>query len=304
MTARSSTTALRIVIAGLVIADLLSLVVFIADARGRALLDGTDIGGVAGAISWFPVCAAIAAVGIAGAVAFARRPGRLRAGLVPLAALALLSTAHAHLVGSPWRHLFFSGICLTGWLLGLAVTRRAGAPHDESYAYTGALALLGTAYLSSGISKVVYGGAIWLTGFPIQALVVGQNGLPDDSAVTALRLAIVTTPAIAAVFSILTVVFELSGPLLLAGRRWRRAVAFGLIGMHTTIFLLTPVLYWESTVLLFAFAVAPDPPSPGDLPQPLPALLVDRGRFTRTAAIVAAGAIIAIAYQAVRAAYW
>ena len=63
-------------------------------------------------------------IGAAGAVAFARasrtarrRPGdRRRAGL--------LSAAHAQLFGSPWRHLFYSGLCLTGWLLGLAVGRR------------------------------------------------------------------------------------------------------------------------------------------------------------------------------------
>src|SRR2546429_612054 len=84
----------------------------------------------------------------AGALAFARGAGRLVAGLVPFIALMLLSSVHARLFGSPWRHLYYSGLCLFGWLMGLMVSRVGGRPSDESYARIGSLALLGAAYLN------------------------------------------------------------------------------------------------------------------------------------------------------------
>src|SRR6185295_4978241 len=118
----------------------------------------------------------IVLIGVVSAVAFGWRPGRLWEGLLSLGALIVLSTAHAQLFGSPWRHLFYSGVCLSGWLLGLVVSRRRGARLDESYARVGSIALLGAAYFNAGISKIVFGGAGWMSGLPIQAAIIGQVG--------------------------------------------------------------------------------------------------------------------------------
>src|SRR5262249_34135654 len=134
--------------------DLLSLVHFIQLARA-----GASPGAFAGLLSQTPITVAIAGFGTAAAISFARGPGRIASGGTTLVALGLLSSVHAQLFGSPWRHLYYSGLCLAGWIAGQVVARRRGRPADESFARTGALALLGAAYLNAGVSKVVFGTA-------------------------------------------------------------------------------------------------------------------------------------------------
>src|SRR4029450_6099426 len=124
--------------------------------------------------------------------------------------------------GSPWRHLFFSGLCLLGWLLGLVVSRQQGAPTDESWARAGSVALLGAAYLNSGISKIVFGGFKWISGLPVQVAIIGQDGMVPDGVVGWYRSWAVSTPEVACAFSVGTLAFELSGPLMLVGPRTRR----------------------------------------------------------------------------------
>jgi uncharacterized membrane protein YphA (DoxX/SURF4 family) len=171
-----------------------------------------------------------------------------------LGVLTVLSTAHTQLSGSPFRHLFFSGLCLAGWLVGLGVQRQRGAPEDESLARVGSIALLGAAYLSSGLSKLVYGGNEWLSGLPLQAAILGQQGLVPDGWASVGRSWVVATPAATSFLSFTTVGLELAGPLMLVGPRLRRSVALGLSAMHLNIYVLTAhILYWESIVLLIVF---------------------------------------------------
>jgi hypothetical protein len=253
-TDRDRAPLLRIVIAAVVAIDLLSLVQFVRVARA-----GATAGPLVGLLSETPVAAAIAAVGVAAAISFARGRGCTACGATALVALTLLSSVHARLFGSPWRHLYYSGLCLAGWVVGLVVARRPGASANESYARTGALALLGAAYLNAGISKLVFGGADWATNLPIQATIIGQDGLVPGGIVAAYRLLVVQTPPLAAAFSVLTVAFELAGPFMLVGRRTRWLVAGGLFGMHVNILLLTgEILYWEAMLFLAVFAVVPD----------------------------------------------
>ncbi|MDX2168256.1 MAG: hypothetical protein SF182_14375, partial [Deltaproteobacteria bacterium] len=246
---------LRATLAIVAAADLVSFYVFLAAARAEAQAQGLAIAGLSDLLSRPPLTALIVLLGSAAAYRFARAPGRLAAGVATLLALALLSGVHAQLYGSPWRHLFFSGVCLGGWLLGLAVSRRRGTPDDESYARVGAIALLGAAYGSSAISKLVFGGPSWLSGHPIQVIVVGQDGLVSDGLLSYYRWFAASTPAVAAFFALATVAFEGSGPLMLVGPRLRRLVAAGLLSMHGNIYLLTDILYWESMVLLVAFGL-------------------------------------------------
>ncbi|MEO8601509.1 MAG: hypothetical protein ABI629_02925 [bacterium] len=245
-------TALRVVLAAVVVIDLLSFVYFIDSERAAATATGT----LTPLAEWLSRRACVVPVALVGGLAglgFGRRAGRLWEGLIALVALGLLSTAHAQVFGSPWRHLFYSGLCLAGWLLGLAVTRRRGRPMDESYACIGSVALLSAAYFNAGISKMVFTGSAWLSGVPIQAAVVSQDGLIADSLLSSYRAWAVSTPLVAILFSVATVGFELAGPLMLVGRRMRALVALGLIAMHANILLMTHILYWESMVFLVAF---------------------------------------------------
>ena len=237
----------------IVVADLVSFFFFIANAR--AIAPASAFTNVSDVFSRMPVVGAVVSIGVAGAVAFAWRPGRIWEGLVSLGALTLLSTAHAQLYGSPWRHLYYSGLCLSGWLLGLGLGRHRGAATDESLARIGSIALLGAAYLNAGISKLAFGGIDWLSGLPIQAVVVGQDGLVADSILSSYRTWVAETPAAASLFAIATVGFELAGPLMIAGRKTRLCVALGLLAMHANIYVLTRILYWESMVLLVLFGV-------------------------------------------------
>jgi hypothetical protein len=291
---------LRIALAAVVGVDLVSLAFFLRAARRDALANGITAGAFAAVVSRPSVTAAVAVIAIAAAVAFGRRAGRLWEGIVALGGLALFSTAHAQLFGSPWRHLFYSGICLTGWLLGLAVSRRRGLPSDESYARTGAIALLGAAYLNAGISKLAFGGSDWLSALPIQAVIVGQSGLVADGLVSLYRSWVVNQPAVGAAFSLATVGFELAGPLMLLGGRTRLCVAIGLFAMHANIYVLTGILYWESMLLLALFGLSPDPPASAVVVGATPAPGTGDRMFAAVATLLALCAVLAIAHQARR----
>ncbi len=293
---------LRLALAAIAVADLFSLLPFLHQARTAALAHGRELAWLGDLLSQPIIGAVVACIGAAGALAFGARPGRLWAGLVALAALALLSSAHAQVFGSPWRHLYYSGLCLSGWLLGLAVSRRAGAPEDESYARTGAMALLGAAYLNAAISKIVHGGWEWASSTPIQAIILGQEGLVPGGIIDTYRSWTVTTPLVATVFAVATVAVESSGPLMLVGRRTRRTVALGLLLLHANIYVLTPVLYWQSMLLLVLFGLSSDPPSADDDSGRAPSLLTRPWVFAGCAALLAVAAVIAIAHQARRAA--
>jgi len=286
----------RVTLAAIAAVDLLSFPVFIAAAREAALARGGPAPLPLELASHPAALVAVAAAGVAGTLAFARRAGRIGGAALALGALALLSTVHAQWFGSPWRHLYFSGLCLAGWLLGVAVARRAGRAEDESYAWTGAAALLGAAYLNGGISKLVYGGTDWLSGLPIQALVIEQDGMVRDGLRSTYRYWLVESPDALAVFSSLTVLVELIGPLLIAGRRLRHAAAFGLVAMHANIYVLTDIVYWEATLLLLLFGFAPyTPPAVADSAAPRRAA-GDRAFFA-TAAALALLAVLAVARQ-------
>jgi hypothetical protein len=248
---------LRGVLATVVAIDVATFFMFLGDARARALGEGVALPAFADLLSRPLVSGPLIMLGVAAAVVFGWRAGRLWAGLIPLAVLALLSTAHAQLFGSPWRHLYYSGVCLSGWLLGLALSRWRGMPVDESYARIGATALLGAVYLNGGISKLVFGGWDWALGVPIQAIVVAQDGMVADSALSAYRGWVVATPLLAGLFSGVTILVELAGPLMIVGGGIRAAVALGLLAMHVNILVLTHILYWEAMVFLVAFGLLP-----------------------------------------------
>jgi hypothetical protein len=294
---------LRYGLAALVVADLVSLFIFIPDARAGALADGVALNQFGDLLSGTAIRALLVLIGTAAAVGFASRPGRLWEGVVSLVALILLNTAQAQLFGSPWRHLFYSGLCLSGWLLGLAVGRSRGAPTDESYARVGSIALLAAAYLNAGLSKVVYGGLDWTSGAEIQAVVIGQDGLVADGLLSLYRAWVVTTPAAASLFSLATVAFELAAPLMLVGRRTRLCVSLGLFAMHANIYVLTGILYWESMVVLLMFGLSADEPSTAAVPDSAAARTSTRGAFAAGVAFLSSCAVVAIGHQAWRYAH-
>ena len=287
---------LRKALSVMVILDLVTFVWFLADARGAALDSGRTLNWFADWASRPTLTALVAAIGTIAALLFARRPGRILEGVVALAALVFLSTAHAQVFGSPWRHMYFSGLSLLGWLAGLEISRRQGVPSDESYACTGTIALLGAAYLNGGVSKVVYGGVQWMSGLPIRALVVGQDGLVQDGVASMYRSWVATTPGVAAAFSVLTIIVELAGPLMIAGPRARRLVAMGLIVMHTNIYILTGILYIQSIALLALFGMVSDADLEDAPARVAPPVLHNR-TFFRVAVLLAFCAVLAITHQ-------
>lgn len=299
MTSQSPSTLLihRLVLALVVLVDLLSFPLFIGDARSTALAAGRDLETLLRHSSSLPLVWAVSGCGIVGVIAFARRAGGIASGLVALVALGLLSSIHARLFGSPWRHLYFSGVCLAGWLLGLWVARQRGSEEKESFARIGSIALLGAAYFNSGLSKMIYGGPEWLSGHTIQFVVLGQDGLVADDLLSSFRSWVANTPKVAMIFSISTVGFEVAGPLMLVGRKTRALVALGLIGMHTLIYLLTHIIYWESMVLLALLGLSRDTPAAEGTGDPVfPTLFRDR-RFVVITAFLVMCAILAVGHQ-------
>lgn len=290
---------LRRLLTAIVVVDLLSFAYFIESARDAALAAGT-LSPLAAWLSHRVLTLPVAGAGTVAALGFGRAPGRLWHGLGALLGLAVLSTVHAQVFGSPWRHLFYSGLCLAGWLLGLLVTRRRGRPTDESYARVGSLALLSAAYFSAGISKMVFTGPEWLSGVPIQAVVVSQDGLIADGWLNWYRTWAVTTPAVAMLFSIATVGFELAAPLMLFGRLPRAVVALGLLSMHANILAMTHILYWESMLLLVAFGLCGPSPSLADDGSAAPPRSAGPPAFALAVALLCCAAALAVAHQARR----
>ena len=300
MTRGIGSAHVRVALAGIAMIDLASFYFFIGEARERALGGGASLGPFVAMLSRAPIRAAIIVIGIAGALAFARGAGRLVAGLIPFIALMVLSGVHARLFGSPWRHLFYSGLCLAGWLLGLAVTRWRGAPTDESYARMGSIALLASAYLCAGISKMAFGGPAWLSGYPIQAVIVAQDGLAGRGVLDVYRRLVVETPALASLLSVLTVGFELGAPLMILGRTPRAVVALGLVAIHANIYLLTPILYWQAMLFLIVFGLSADVPS-SEIAQRLAISTgSDTRRFAAAAVLLGLAAVLAVDHQARR----
>lgn len=292
---------LRIALAAVVALDLIGYLFFIAAARADWLADGRPLSGLLALVSQPLWRTLVGLGGLAAIAAFARAPARLAAGAAALAALMVLATTHAQFVGSPWRHLFFSGLCLAGWLVGLAAGRARGTGiAAEQWARCGALGFLGAAYFNSGASKLVYGGVPWLGGVPLQAAMIGQSGLVPGGTVGLVQDWVASTPWMAAALSVATVLFELAGPLMLVGPRLRAAVAFGLIAMHVNILVLTThILYWESMALLALFGLSADAPLGGQVAAP-PRWLHGR-RFAAAVIGLVALAAAAMAQQGIRA---
>lgn len=293
-----SVVFVRRALAAIVLVDILSFVWSLSDARAAALARGAEIGVLTSFFSAPPVMAILALGGAAAAVAFGLKAARLWQGVLALAVLASFSTTHAYLFGSPWRHLYFSGLCLAGWLLGLIVSRRQGVASDEAYACTGSMAFLGASYLNAGISKLVFGGPGWLSGVTIQSVILGQDGLVADGMIASYRVWAAMTPAVAAALAVATTGLELAGPLFVIGRRVRMVVCLGLFAMHFNIWILTPILYWQSMLLLLLFGFSADV-SPVDVLS-RNSLLTDGRKVAAIAALLAILALVGIRHQSQR----
>lgn len=294
---------IRRVLALVVAIDLLSLPYFIGDARSMAVALGNSISPVLQSLSSSPFTWFVSGCGLVATILFARRSGSIAGGLVALASLSLLSGVHARLFGSPWRHLFFSGVCLCGWVIGQWVAQRSNRQEGESFGRIGSIALLGAAYFNSGVSKMVYGGLEWLSGHTIQFVVIAQDGLVADGPLSLLRAWVASTPQVAMLFSIATVGFELAGPLMLVGGKTRLLVSFGLLSMHTLIYLLTHIIYWESVTLLLLFGLSSDIRSSSGTSDAMPLRVFSDRRFALIAMMLGALAAMAVGHQARRFAF-
>lgn len=277
--------------------DLVAFLAFIPRAFERAAAANFELPWWVRIVAALPGRTAVVVAGLVATLAFARRRTPIISGALALLALALLSHTHAALNGAPWRHLYYSGIGLLGWLAGLAFARARDLPDAQRYAGVVATALLGAAYFSAGLSKLLFGGIEWLAGETLRHAVVAQDGLIGAGLLHDLRLAVVNTPAIAAALATATVGFELGGLIFLVGPRTRALVGAGLVLMHLSIFVLTGIAYVESIAVLLIFAWPhPPPPDPPAIGSPSP-------RATVLAALVLGlFAVAAIARQGLDAA--
>lgn len=211
-----------------------------------------------------PVALALLGLGgLVAAVQFARRPGQLAAGLVLLAAQALLSETFAATRdgGGPMRHLYFAGLALAGWCGGLALermTRTAGETrvHPEAFARAGTLGALAGVYLNAGISKLLGGGLGWADATSLQCLML-SHALPGAGSLSSQAVAYVGTHAwLAQTLAAGALLIELAAFLLLARNPFvRAAIAVSIVGMHLGILLLMHIGYMYAMALVLLFGV-------------------------------------------------
>ncbi|HEY8379797.1 MAG TPA: hypothetical protein VIK91_25075, partial [Nannocystis sp.] len=291
--------------------DLVAFFAFIPRAFERAAAATFELAWWVRIVAALPGRTAVVVAGLVATLAFARRRAPILGGALALVALGLLSHAHAALNGAPWRHLYYSGIGLLGWLVGLGFARARGLPDEQRHAFVVTVALLGAAYFNAGLSKLLLSGLEWLAGDTLRHTVVAQDGLLGAGRLHDLRLALVDTPALAAALATATVALELGGLLFLVGPRARALVAAGLVLMHLSIFVLTGIAYVESIAVLIIFAWPhPElmrPPVPDEPPRrrlaQAPALAPPGPRATLLGALVLGlFAALAIARQGLDAA--
>jgi hypothetical protein len=248
------TRARRIVLAAVVALDVTVLAVV---AHGSAA-EATGERPWLRLLASVPSVGVIAAIGLVGAMFFARGRRPLAAGLLALAALTALESLAAAFSGSHQRVVFASGATLAGWLVGLAFARRAGEGPDESLAETGGVAALAATYVDAGLSKLIDGGLHWADATSVQVAILVHHPVDDPSPLAHYARFLVQHPGAAQALSIATLAFELGAVALVLGPRIRKLWAVLLVSFHVNVALVThDIFYVQTCVLLLAFSFLP-----------------------------------------------
>ncbi|APR79813.1 Hypothetical protein A7982_05160 [Minicystis rosea] len=189
---------------------------------------------------------------------FAASAAAIGPGIVALASLALLCETHAALIEGPMRIFFATGATLVGWLAGLGYARLLGHRRDdgesERLAEMGAVAALCATYAGAIISKLWVAGFSWADAQSLRALIFSQRGILERSPFDVYALTVASQPSLAWALAAFTMVIQLGALIYPLSRRTRAICGTLLLGFHINVWMLTPILFTESMILLVAFS--------------------------------------------------
>ncbi len=190
-----------------------------------------------------PAMLPIAVVTLLSAFQFARTK------LLLYGAIALVATGV--LVGSearPERFLFFSGACLAGWLLGLALD-------GEPLAIAGASGTLAATYLGAFLEKIAT--RDWSGG--VRAVIAAQHVWGHSRLTDAITSFVLQNDAAGRALGMFTLMAQGSALLLPFSDRGRKISATLLLLFHGGVWLLTPIFFPQAMLLVAAFGFGPRP---------------------------------------------
>lgn len=248
-----------------------------------------------------PSLAALAIVGVAGAVTFARGRRQLLGGFVALAAIRLLLEAFGALDGVYDETSYHAGAALAGWLGGRLYARALGEPDDsaeaDGMAALGAAAMFGATYLNAGISKVHDSGLSWADGDTIRLLIASHQPVGGTWS-DAIRGFVAASPGVARAMSAGTLVVQ-CGAFLFPWTRWTRAGWGALfVAFHLGIHLVSGIFFIQAVFLACLFAL-PWPlllgrgaPVAGAAEAPLPPAQTRRVLLVAAAVVAALAALV------------
>jgi hypothetical protein len=206
----------------------------------------------------------IALLGLAALAQFARQRRPLLHGSVAILALAILTEAHAALMGGPMRNFFTSGAMLLGWLFGLGCAKRLDDGHErspreraafaEQLAERGAVGALAATYVGAAISKLSISGAAWVESASLRAVVLSQHRVDDASFFGSYARAVGASPGLATLLSFAALVAQLSAVAMPFSRRLRMATGTLVLLFHLNAWALLHILYGEAIALTALFS--------------------------------------------------
>jgi hypothetical protein len=238
------------------------LAVFDAVYLLRGLVFDPELAARADAPGWLalvassrPVLAITALIVVWTLLRFARGRHPLLTGLAGLTALAVLAEAYATTHAGPYRANFFSGAMLLGWIAGegaAAVARREPGLRLR-WGEAGAIGVLAAAYVGAGTGKLLGAGVGWADGTTLRG-VIRSHAPAGEGLVATLADVVASSPGLAAVASLVTIVVQVGAVAYPLGRRSRVVLGIALIGFHVGVALTTRIGYWQPVIALALFS--------------------------------------------------
>lgn len=201
-----------------------------------------------------------------GLVLFWRGNLRVLGGALAVGSMGVASQAEWFFHGNSSRFTFAGGAVVLGWILGISLYRKCmgndstlqdSIAGEEAFGERGALGVLAVIYVNSGLSKGFASLWTWMDSENLAAVVTAHTALSPFGDGASWVAWVVATPAATAALAWVTFVLEVGAFCLLFGSRIRFVWAFGLLGMHMGIGLLSgSIWYVVNMLLLVVFATS------------------------------------------------